>query len=54
MDEMDKIGTDHILDTALRGTHSAFDMFGVSMIKSYVMTLYDVCTNAMNMIGTGC
>ena len=53
MDEMDMIGTGRFLDTAPRGPHSAFDMFGVSMIDSDAMTLYDACTNTMDMIGTG-
>ena len=53
MDEMDMIGTSHILDTAPREPHSAFDMFGVSMIDYDVVTLYDACTNTMDMIGTG-
>ena len=52
MDEMDMIDTGRILDTAPRGPHSAFDMFGVSMIDYDVVTLYDACTNAMDMIGT--
>ena len=42
-----------ILDTAPHGPHSAFDMFGVSMIDYDVMTLYDACTDTMDMIGTG-
>ena len=53
MDEMDMIGTGRILDTALRGPHSDFDMFGVSMINTDNVTLYDACTDAMNMICTG-
>ena len=53
MDEMDMIGTGRFLDTAPRGPHSAFDMFGVSMIDSNAVTLYDACTDAMDMIGTG-
>ena len=53
MDEMDMIGTGRILDTAPRGPHSAFDMFGVSMINIDDVTLYDACTNAMDMIGIG-
>ena len=53
MDAMDMIGTGRILDTAPRGPHSAFDMFGVSMINTDDVTLYDACTNAMDMIGTG-
>ena len=40
MDEMDMIGIGCILDTALRGPHSVFDMFGVSMIDSDDVTLY--------------
>ena len=52
MNEMDMIGTGHILDTAPRGPHFTFDMFGVSMIDSDDMTLYDACTDAMDMIGT--
>ena len=53
MNEMDMIGTSHFLDTAPCGTHSAFDMFGVSMIDYDVVTLYETYTNAMDMIGTG-
>ena len=53
MDEMDMIGTGRIVDTAPRGPHSAFDMFGVSMIDYEVVTLYDACTDTMDMIGTG-
>ena len=53
MDEMDMIGTGRFLDTAPRGPHSAFDMFGVSMIDSDAVTLYDACTDTMDMIGTG-
>ena len=41
MDEMDMIGTSRILDTALCGPHYAFDIFGVSMIDSNDVTLYD-------------
>ena len=52
MDEMDMISTGHILDTALRGPHSAFDILGVSMIYSNNVTLYDSCTDTMDMIGT--
>ena len=52
MDEMDIIGTNHILDTASRGPHSAFDMFGVSMIDYDVAKLYDICIDTMDMIGT--
>ena len=53
MDEMDMIGTGRFLDTAPRGPHSSFDMFGVSMIDSDAVTLYDACTDAMDMIGIG-
>ena len=53
MDEMDMIGTGRILDTTSHWSHSAFDMFGVSMIDSDVVTLYDACIDAMDMIGTG-
>ena len=52
MDEMDMIGTGRILDTAPHGPHSAFDMFGVSIINTNNVTLYDACTEAMDMIGT--
>ena len=51
IDEMDMIGTDRILDTTPCGSHYAFDMFGVSMIDSDDVTLYDACTDAMDMIG---
>ena len=53
MDEMDMIGTSRILDTAPRGPHYAFDMFGVSLINTNNVTLYDTCIDAMDMIGTG-
>ena len=53
MDAMDMINTDRILDAAPCGPHSAFDMFGVSMIDSDAVTLYDAFTDAMDMIGTG-
>ena len=53
MDEMDMIGIGRFLDTAPRGPHYAFDMFGVSMIDSDAVTLYDACTDTMDMIGTG-
>ena len=53
MDEMDMIGAGRILDTAPRGPHSAFDMFGVSMVDYDAMTLYGACTDTMDMIGTG-
>ena len=52
-DEMDMIGAGRILDTAPRGPHSAFDMFGVSMVDYGAVTLYDACTDMMDMIGTG-
>ena len=53
IDEMDMIGAGRILDTAPRGPHSAFDMFGVSMVDYDAVTLYDACTDTMDMIGTG-
>ena len=53
MDAMDMIGTGRILDTALRGPHYAFDMFGVSMINTNNVTLYDACIDTMDMIGIG-
>ena len=53
MDAMDMIGIGHILDTAPRGPHYAFDMFGVSMINTDDVTLYDTCTDAMDMIDIG-
>ena len=53
MDEMDMIGAGRILDTAPRRPHSAFDMFGVSMVDYDAVTLYDACTDTMDMIGTG-
>ena len=53
MDEMDMIGAGLILDTAPRGPHSAFDMFGVSMVDYDAVTLYDACTDTMDMIVTG-
>ena len=53
MDEMDMIGTGHILDTAPHGPYYDFDMFRVSMINTDDVILYDAYTNAMDMIGTG-
>ena len=52
MDEMDMIGTGRILDTTSSGPHSAFDMFGVSMINTDNVTLYDACIDAMDMISS--
>ena len=52
LDEMDMIGTSRILDTTLRGPHSTFDMFGVSVIDSDDVTLYDACIDEMDMIDT--
>ena len=54
MDEMDMIGTDRILDIAPHRPHYSFDMFRVSMIDSDDVTLYDACTDAMDMIDIGC
>ena len=53
MDAMDMIGTGRILDTAPCGPHSAFDMFGVSMINTDNVTLYGACTGTMDMIDIG-
>ena len=47
------IDTDRFLETAPRGPHSAFDMFGVCMIDYDVVTIYEACTDAMDMVGTG-
>ena len=52
-DKMDMISAGRILDTAPHGPHSAFDMFGLSMIDYDAVTLYDACTDTMDMIGTG-
>ena len=46
-------GTGRILDTDPCGPRSTFEMFGVSMIDYDVVTLYDACTDTMDMIGTG-
>ena len=46
------IGIDLTLDAAPRKPHYAFDMFGVSAIYFEDVTLYDTCTNAMDVIGT--
>ena len=51
-DAMDMIGIGHILETAPRRPHYAFDMFGVSMINTNDVTLYDACIDAMDMINT--
>ena len=48
------MATGRILNTTPHGPHSTFDMFGVSMIDSDDMTLYDACTDAMDMIDIGC
>ena len=50
MDAMDMISIGSILDAASCGPHFAFDMFGVSMIDFDAVTLYEVCTDAMDMI----
>ena len=47
------IGTGRFLEIAPRGPHTSFDMFGVFMIDSDAVTLYDACTDTMDMIGTG-
>ena len=41
------------LNTTPHGPHYAIDMFGVSMIDFDAVTLYDACTDAMDMIDTG-
>ena len=53
MDKMDMIDIGCILDTSPCGPYYAFDMFGVSMINTDDVILYDACTDAMDMIGTG-
>ena len=53
VDKMDMIGIGRILDAATHDPHFYFDMFGVSAIDFYNVTLYDACANAMDMIGTG-
>ena len=53
-DEMDMIGIGRILNVAPLESHSAFDMFGVSVIDFEDVTLYDACVDAMDMIDTGC
>ena len=52
INEMDMIGIGRILDAALREPHSAFNMFGVSVIDFEDVTLYDACVDAIDMIGT--
>ena len=52
IDEMDMIVIGYILDATPREPHSTFDMFGVSAIDFKDVTLYDTCTNAMDMIDT--
>ncbi|KAL6326008.1 hypothetical protein AAG906_038500 [Vitis piasezkii] len=42
-----------ILDAVPHGPHSNFDLFGVSMIDTNDVTLYDACTNEMDIIGIG-
>ena len=49
---MDMINTGRIMDAASCGPHSAFDIFGISMIDSDAVTLYDACTDMMDMIST--
>ena len=48
---MDLIDIGRILDVAPHKPHFSFDMFGVSTIDFEDVTLYDTCTNAMDMIG---
>ena len=50
---MDMINIGRILNAAPRGPYYAFDMFGVSMIDYDAVTLYNACTDAMYIIGTG-
>ena len=47
------INTDRILDIAPHGPHYAFVILGVSMIDSNDVTLYNACTDAIDMIDTG-
>ncbi|RVW77668.1 hypothetical protein CK203_053395 [Vitis vinifera] len=51
-DEMDMIGVSHILDAVPHGPHSDFDLFGVSVIDTNDVTLYDASTNEMDIINT--
>ena len=44
-DEKDMVGISRILDTTPHGSHSTFDLFGVSVLEIDGVTLYDVCTN---------
>ena len=54
IDEINMIGIGRILDATPRKPYYAFDMFGVSAIDFEDVALDDTCTNAMDMIGTGC
>ena len=51
IDEMDMIDICRILDAAAHKPHYAFDMFGVSVVDFEDLTLYDTCTDAIDMIG---
>ena len=42
-----------ILDAVPHGPNSDFDLFEVSVINTDDLTLYDACTDEMDMIGTG-
>ena len=52
IDEMDMIGMGRILDASRHESNSYFGMFGVSSIDFEDVTLYDACTNAINLIST--
>ena len=43
-----------ILDVVPHDPHFDFDLFGVFVIDTNDVTLYDACTDEMDMIGTGC
>ena len=47
------IGVGHIIDVVPHGPHSDFNLFEVSVINTDDLTLYDACTDEMDMIGTG-
>ena len=52
-DKMDMLGIGRILDVAPHGPHSAFDLFGVSVLETDGVTLYDAFTYKMDMMVIG-
>ena len=52
-DEMDMVGIGRVIDAALHGPHSSFDLFEVSVLKTDGVTLYNACIDEMIMMGIG-